>query len=86
MGARVFESLLPREEHTAIELALHGGEDLQLLFAVSPARARLLPMTFRGTRLTRIGEIVPARKSARNLTLMRGSKEHPLPALGFQHF
>jgi thiamine-monophosphate kinase len=41
-----------------LKLALHGGEDYQLLFTVSPAAARRLPKQFRGVLLTQIGEIV----------------------------
>jgi thiamine-monophosphate kinase len=49
----------------SLKLALHGGEDYQLLFTVPPAAARRLPKKFRGVRLTQIGVIVrvPARKT-----------------------
>ena len=48
-----------------LTLALHGGEDYQLLFTVSPAVARRLPRQFHGVPLTQIGEIVPAPTKAR---------------------
>jgi thiamine-monophosphate kinase len=48
-----------------LNLALHGGEDYQLLFTVPPAAARRLPRPFRGIHLTQIGEIVRLPRSNR---------------------
>jgi thiamine-monophosphate kinase len=42
-------------------LALHGGEDYQLLFTVPPKFARRVPRRLRGVQLTQIGEIVTPR-------------------------
>jgi thiamine-monophosphate kinase len=47
-GARNIDSL---------SLALNGGDDYELLFTVSPGKARRLPPTFQGVPLTAIGEI-----------------------------
>lgn len=47
---------LPKSD--AMRLALHGGEDYELLFTVSSAMAKRMPSHFRGIPLTRIGEIV----------------------------
>jgi len=41
----------------ALNLALNGGDDYELLFTVSPARARRLPTTYQGVPLTAIGTI-----------------------------
>jgi thiamine-monophosphate kinase len=41
----------------AQQLALHGGDDYELLFSVSPRGVSRLPANFRGLRLTQIGEI-----------------------------
>jgi thiamine-monophosphate kinase len=49
-----------------LQLALHGGEDYQLLFTVPSAHAHRLPKLFHGTRITKIGEILGA-KSRRSL-------------------
>jgi thiamine-monophosphate kinase len=46
---------------TRLTLALHGGEDYGLLFTVPQRKAARIPKTFRGTPLTRIGEIVRGR-------------------------
>jgi len=45
-----------------LQLALHGGDDYELLFTVPPNRARFVPKSFRGVPLTRVG-IVTAKKS-----------------------
>jgi len=44
------------------QLALHGGDDYELLFTVPPRKAKLLPKTFRGVALTPIGKITRNRK------------------------
>ena len=48
--------------HDPLQLALHGGDDYELLFTVPPRKTRLLPKTFRGVRLTAIGKITPERE------------------------
>ena len=40
-----------------LRLALHGGDDYELLFTVSPRKNKLLPRAFRGLPLTPIGTI-----------------------------
>jgi len=44
-----------------IELALHGGDDYQLLFTVPAKFAAKIPVAYGGVRLTHIGEIVRGR-------------------------
>jgi thiamine-monophosphate kinase len=41
----------------SVHLALHGGDDYELLFTVPPRKAKLLPKTFRGVGLSAIGRI-----------------------------
>ncbi len=43
--------------NSAQQLALHGGDDYELLFAVSSRNAARIPAMFRKLRLTQIGEI-----------------------------
>jgi thiamine-monophosphate kinase len=61
VGARVRGEWLPRTSRTeaadALELALHGGDEYELLFTVRPRNVRRLGDSFEGLRLTRIGEI-----------------------------
>jgi thiamine-monophosphate kinase len=47
--------------HDPVQLALHGGDDYELLFTVPPGKAKLLPKTFQGVGLTRIGKITRER-------------------------
>jgi thiamine-monophosphate kinase len=66
VGAQIFgdslpaTSLAPRVE--AKQLALHGGDDYELLFTVSKKNEQRLPPALEGLRLTRIGVITKARK------------------------
>ena len=82
VGARIVEAALPRLAQTPLRHALHGGEDLELLFTVPPDRSRQLPRNLGGAPLTRIGQITFERK----LWLLRDHRTQPLPILGFQHF
>ena len=66
VGATIDSSSLPVSSLTgrsrALRLALHGGDDYELLFTVSPRKATLLPTHFHGVRLSRIGKITRARE------------------------
>ena len=82
VGARVQEGAVPRRRETPLRMALHGGEDFELLFTVPAAKSGRVPTRVGGVPLTRIGEIVKG--SA--LLLVRKNQEVPLPIRGFQHF
>ena len=82
VGASIIEASLPRSSRTSMDCALHGGEDLELLFTVPARRSRRLPGSIGGVQLTLVGHIISGRK----LLLVRGEKAHPLPVRGFQHF
>jgi thiamine-monophosphate kinase len=66
VGARIDANSLPTSPLTttrdAQELALHGGDDYELLFTVRKKDARSLPSSFQGVRLTRIGETTRGEK------------------------
>jgi len=66
VGATIDSNSLPISPLTgrsrALRLALHGGDDYELLFTVSPRKATLLPTHFHGVRLSRIGKITRARE------------------------
>jgi len=51
------------EIERATRLALHGGDDYELLFTVAPSRARHIPGKFRGLPITQVGKIVRERKT-----------------------
>jgi thiamine-monophosphate kinase len=50
-----------KQGHDPIQLALHGGDDYELLFTIAARKAKLLPKTFRGVPLTAIGKITRER-------------------------
>lgn len=66
VGARVHAKWLPRTLRTdpvdALQLALHGGDEYELLFTVKPRDVRRLGDSFEGLRLTQIGEITAGKK------------------------
>jgi thiamine-monophosphate kinase len=82
-GRTSASSLLSPETADALELALHGGEDYQLLFTVSPARKPTIPHRFGKLPLNCIGEIQASR--AIQLITLDG-KSHPLEPRGYDHF
>ena len=92
VGARVLPDRLPAvriptclnfARADALDFALHGGDDYELLFTVPPAKVRLIPASFHGVPLTRIGEIT------RGKTIVlrdAAGRERPLPARGWDPF
>jgi thiamine-monophosphate kinase len=66
-----------------LELALNGGDDYELLFTVRPANVRRIPNVFKGTRLTRIGQITAGHKLK---LLFPDGSEQPLLARGWDPF
>jgi thiamine-monophosphate kinase len=87
VGAQVDPGKLPlphgMDRESARELALHGGDDYELLFSVSPRRVSRLPANFRGLRLTQIGEITTG-SGAR--VIGADGKLEPLRAAGWDPF
>jgi len=87
VGARVSEELLPLPptlkypRRTRLALALHGGEDHQLLFTVP--RGKEIPTSLEGVTLHRIGEI---RRSKDVLLAANDGTQAPLPPRGYDHF
>ena len=87
VGARVDTNSLPLSPLTtardAQELALHGGDDYELLFTVGRKDAARLPSRFQGSPLTRIGEITRERKILRRT---EDGKVEPLLPGGWDPF
>ncbi|MGB7436337.1 MAG: thiamine-phosphate kinase [Candidatus Acidiferrum sp.] len=63
-------------------LALHGGDDYELLFTVSKKNTKRLPPRFRGLPLTRIGDITLEKK----ILVAEGQKQVPLHSAGWDPF
>jgi len=92
VGARVEEAKIPRVrpeqsgpsrgDHR-LNLALHGGDDYELLFTVPRKKLKRIPHFQNGTPITAIGEI----KKERTLLLVdEAGREVPLPNLGWDPF
>jgi thiamine-monophosphate kinase len=64
-------------------LALHGGEDFELLFTVSPSKVARLPRKVDGVSVTEIGEINLAADGVR---VAEGSRVWELHPEGWTHF
>jgi thiamine-monophosphate kinase len=47
--------------NSTLSLALHSGDDYELLFTVPPGKARKVPSGYRGLKLTAVGEITRER-------------------------
>lgn len=66
-----------------LALALHGGEDYELLFTVPRRKASQLPRRFQGVALHQIGEI----RRPKEVDLIElGGKTRPLRPRGYDHF
>lgn len=87
VGARLFAERIPcprlKDAAESLNLALHGGEDYQLLFTVPPREVVRTPSSFRGIPLHQIGEIQA--KQGLFLVDERGDSK-PLKPSGYDHF
>jgi len=64
-------------------LALHGGEDFELLFTVRPADVVRLPKRVDGVEISRIGEVTDQPGKIR---IAEKNRVWDLPRRGFEHF
>lgn len=93
VGALIESSLLPIDQQVVelcgrraldpLQLALHGGEDFELLFTVRPGDVARLPRRVDGIGLTRIGEV---RIEAEGVRISEGSRIWELNPGGWKHF
>ena len=92
VGALVESERIPRTRNpeTArklgldpMDLALHSGDDYELLFAVPPQKAKSLPSAFRGVKLSPIGRITQKRKL---VVSDENGRERPLTEGGWDPF
>jgi thiamine-monophosphate kinase len=91
VGARLEQAKIPRVPssalavrygHDPMQLALHGGDDYELLFTVPPQKTGLLPTSFQGVSLTAIGRISAERK----LLVLEENGARPLITGGWDPF
>ena len=92
VGARLESGKIPRARNPdsaqklgldPLDLALHGGDDYELLFTVPPQKATSLPNAFRGARLSSIGRITQGTKL---VVCEENGRESPLAAGGWDPF
>lgn len=93
VGAFIESSQLPIDQQVTelcgrraldpLQLALHGGEDFELLFTVRAGDVGRLPRRVDGTGITRIGEV---RIEAEGVRISEGSRIWELNPGGWKHF
>ena len=93
VGATINAASLPLDEHVVelcgrraldpLALALHGGEDFELLFTVAPGNVKRLPQFVDGIPISHIGEIGEAAGSVR---VSEHNRVWELAPQGFEHF
>jgi len=85
VSARILASALPVAKAAGLELALHGGEDYELLFT-APAKARI-PNRVAGVNITGIGVIEPSKNYRSAIQIIDDNgRTRSLAARGWQHF
>jgi thiamine-monophosphate kinase len=85
VAALVFTNNVPIGKNANLELALHGGEDYELLFT-APKRAKV-PSRVAGVSITQIGEIRNRRDYSSAIQILGDNgKVRPLPQRGWEHF
>jgi thiamine-monophosphate kinase len=93
VGALIESALLPIDHQVVelcgrraldpLQLALHGGEDFELLFTVKPADVPRLPRRVDGVEIKRIGEITAAHEGVK---ISEGTRVWDLRPGGWKHF
>ncbi|HVB29354.1 MAG TPA: thiamine-phosphate kinase [Terriglobia bacterium] len=87
VGAEIHAEQVPGPEGSkpakSLDLALHGGEDYELLFTVPAKKAAQLPGSFQGIPLRRIGQI---KRSGDLILIHQDGASTPLTAAGYDHF
>lgn len=84
VSAEVDAESLPIHEGATLEEALHGGEDYELLFTISPNA--VVPRSIGGVPITRIGRIINNHSSRPRVLLVERSGRRSLRSEGWQHF
>ncbi len=93
VGALIESSLLPIDHQVVelcgrraldpLQLALHGGEDFELLFTVKAESIARLPRRVDGVEITRIGEVT---KETDGVRISEGPRLWELTPGGWKHF
>jgi thiamine-monophosphate kinase len=87
VGAEIDAELIPRASigrparEVALQFALHGGEDYELLFTA--ARGKRIPSKIAGVRITLIGEVT---RRGKIVLRTRAGVRSELQPRGWEHF
>lgn len=81
VGAVVYAERVPVAKGATLDVALHGGEDYELLFTA--AAGTRVAEEIAGVRVTRIGEMI---RGDRVFICDRNGRRKPLPPRGWEHF
>ena len=84
VSAEIDATALPLGKAATLEMALHGGEDYELLFT-APASARV-PRAIAGIPVTTIGRILKAKPGQPTVTLLTKNGPETLNPHGWEHF
>lgn len=84
VAAEIQASSIPTGQGATLEMALHGGEDYELLFT-APASAHL-PKNIAGVAITAIGRILPAKRLKPRVSLQTEAGLIALEPRGWEHF
>ena len=93
VGAWIDSSLLPVDDRVTelcgrraldpLQLALHGGEDFELLFTIKPGDVARLPRKVDGVEVKRIGTI---QNASEGVKISEGARTWELKPGGWMHF
>jgi len=85
VAAILISNKVPTANNADLELALHGGEDYELLFTAS--KHAKVPSRIAGVMVTEIGEIRNRRDYSSAIQILGDNgKVRPLPQRGWEHF
>jgi thiamine-monophosphate kinase len=85
VAALVVSNKIPVGRNASLELALHGGEDYELLFTAS--QHAKIPSRIADVKITEIGEIRNRRDYSSAIQILGDNgKVRPLPQRGWEHF
>ncbi|WP_263334118.1 thiamine-phosphate kinase [Acidicapsa dinghuensis] len=84
VAAEIDAAKIPLAKDATLPMALHGGEDYELLFTARPSTK--VPRRIAGVAVTEIGRIVRIRKGRPVVTLLTDGSVVALEAKGWEHF
>jgi thiamine-monophosphate kinase len=84
VAAEIFADKIPLGGGATLAMALHGGEDYELLFTARPETK--LPKTIAGVAVTGVGRIVESKPERPRVVIADSKGSRALEPLGWEHF